>query len=144
MCDQQRLRPACAYAQSDQSLCLSLNNSMSVKLLTEHHLEFLCLKGGCTGSSESTLVKTSHCWKSHVAAHYNILVFKVRKKAKIGNRCNQVPHMTRDTRTIWKSDKTTRKHHTQERQEVSSFPAVAHKAAMNRHVSRHYNKDKRK
>ena len=27
------------------------------------------LKGGCTGSSESTLVKMSHCWKSHVTAH---------------------------------------------------------------------------
>ena len=38
------------------------------KLLTEHHLEFLSLKGGCTGSSESTLVKIPHCWKSHVAA----------------------------------------------------------------------------
>ena len=30
---------------------------MIVKLLTEQHLEFLSLKGGCTGSSESTLVK---------------------------------------------------------------------------------------
>ena len=30
---------------------------MIVKLLTEHHLEFLSFKGGCTGSSESTLVK---------------------------------------------------------------------------------------
>ena len=39
---------------------------MIVKLLTEHHLEFLSLKGGCTVSSESTLVKLSHCWKSHV------------------------------------------------------------------------------
>ena len=29
---------------------------MIVKLLTEHHLEFLRLKGGCRGSSESTLV----------------------------------------------------------------------------------------
>ena len=29
---------------------------MIVKLLTEHHLEFLSLKGGCRGSSESTLV----------------------------------------------------------------------------------------
>ena len=29
---------------------------MNVKLLTEHHLEFLFLKGGCTGSSESTLM----------------------------------------------------------------------------------------
>ena len=41
---------------------------MSVKLLTEHHLEFLSLKGGCTGSPESTLVKIPHCWKSHVMA----------------------------------------------------------------------------
>ena len=30
---------------------------MSVKLLTEHRLEFVSLKGGCTGSSESSLVK---------------------------------------------------------------------------------------
>ena len=30
---------------------------MIVKLLTENHLEFLSLKGGFTGSSESTLVK---------------------------------------------------------------------------------------
>ena len=42
---------------------------MSVKLLTEHHLKFLSLKGGCTCSSESTLVKMPHCWKSRVAAH---------------------------------------------------------------------------
>ena len=41
---------------------------MSVKLLTEHHLEFLSLKGGCTGSSESPLVKIPHCWKSRVTA----------------------------------------------------------------------------
>ena len=68
MCDQQSLRSACAYAQSDQSLCCSLGYSMIVKLLTEHHLEFLSLKGGCTGSSESTLVKMSNCWKSHALA----------------------------------------------------------------------------
>ena len=30
---------------------------MIVKLLTDHHLEFLSLTGGCRGSSESTLVK---------------------------------------------------------------------------------------
>ena len=41
---------------------------MTVKLLTEHHLRFLSLKGGCTGSSESTLVKVPHCWKSHDTA----------------------------------------------------------------------------
>ena len=69
MCDQQRLRPACAYAQTDQSICQSLKYSMSVKLPTIHHLEFLSLKGGCTGSSESTLVNLPHCWKLRVAAH---------------------------------------------------------------------------
>ena len=42
---------------------------MAVKLLTEQHLEFLSLKGGCTDSSESTIVKMPHCWKSDVAAH---------------------------------------------------------------------------
>ena len=67
MCDWQRLRPACAYAQSDQSLCYSLGYSMTVKLLTGQRLEFLSLKGGCTGWSESTFVKRPHCWKSHVA-----------------------------------------------------------------------------
>ena len=30
---------------------------MTVKLLTEHHLELLSLKDGCTGSSESIHVK---------------------------------------------------------------------------------------
>ena len=44
---------------------------MIVKLRTEHHLEFLSLKGGCRGSSESTLVKMSNCWKSHALAHYS-------------------------------------------------------------------------
>ena len=42
---------------------------MIVKLLTEHHLEFQSLTGGCTASSESTLVKMSNCWKSCAAAH---------------------------------------------------------------------------
>ena len=34
---------------------------MSVKLLTEHNLEFLRLKGGCTGSSESTHMERLDC-----------------------------------------------------------------------------------
>ena len=42
---------------------------MTVKLLTEKQLEFLSIKGSCAGSSESTLVKIQHCWKSHVMAH---------------------------------------------------------------------------
>ena len=43
---------------------------MTAKLLTEHHLEFLSLKGGCIALYETTLVKIPHCWKSHVAAHF--------------------------------------------------------------------------
>ena len=42
---------------------------MTVKLLSAHHLEFQSLKGGCTGSSKSTLVKMPHCGKSNAAAH---------------------------------------------------------------------------
>ena len=43
---------------------------MIVKLLTEHHLEFLSLKGDCRGSSESTHVKMPHCWKSRALAQF--------------------------------------------------------------------------
>ena len=68
MYDKQRLRSACSFTQSDQSLSSSLEYFMGVKLLTEHLLEVLSLKGGCKGSSESTLVKMSNCWKSHARA----------------------------------------------------------------------------
>ena len=47
---------------------------MIVKLLTEHHLEFLSLKGGCRGLSESTHVKMPHCWKSHALSHYYFII----------------------------------------------------------------------
>ena len=40
---------------------------MTVKLLNGHNLEFLNLKGGYTGSSESIYVKMQR-WKSHVKA----------------------------------------------------------------------------
>ena len=45
---------------------------MIVKLLTEPHLRFLSLEGGCEGSSESTLVKITHCWNSHAVAHLSL------------------------------------------------------------------------
>ena len=45
-----------------------------------------------------------------------LLEKKVRKKANIRNRYNQVPHLTQDI--IRESDKNTRKHYTQESQEV--------------------------
>ena len=50
-----------------------LEHSMNIKLLTKQHLEFLSLKGGCPCSSESTLVKMPHFWKSHVTAHIIIV-----------------------------------------------------------------------
>ena len=37
---------------------------MTVKLLTEHHLEFPSLKGGCTGSSEL------HMSKCHIVGNH--------------------------------------------------------------------------
>ena len=73
MFDQQRLRPACAYTQSDQSLCLSLEFSMSVALLAGHLFEVVSLKGVCTCLSESALVKMPHCWKSNVTAQLSVL-----------------------------------------------------------------------
>ena len=57
---------------------------MSVKLLTVHRLEFVSLKGGCTGSSESTLVRMPHC----VSAQFMIYwlradgYFHISKKRK--------------------------------------------------------------
>ena len=51
--------PKMWYLQPTKPLLVALN-SMSVKLLNKHHLEFLSLKGGCTGLFESTLVKMPH------------------------------------------------------------------------------------
>ena len=45
MCDQQGLRSACAYVQSGQSLCLSIECSVTVGQLIGHRLGFLCLGG---------------------------------------------------------------------------------------------------
>ena len=56
---------------------------MSVKLLTEHHLRFLSLKGGCTDFSQSMLVKMPHCWKSRDTAHipFQIVVSQLTWRA---------------------------------------------------------------
>ena len=66
---------------------------MNIKLLTEHHFEFLSLTEDCTGSSESTHVKMPHCWKSHVGAQifdtrlskysvHKVLVHTLMRKVK--------------------------------------------------------------
>ena len=60
--------------------------SLIVKPLTEHHLEFLCLKNGCIGLSESARAKMPHCWKSRVMAHIilslNPIAFMMAKSLK--------------------------------------------------------------
>ena len=55
---------------------------MIVKLLTEHHLEFLSLKGGYTDLSESTHVKMPHCWKSHALAQISLPSFELMQLVK--------------------------------------------------------------
>ena len=69
----------CATSKaSDQPVrirAVSHEYSLTVRLLTEHHLVFFSFKAVCTGSSESVLVKMPHCWKSHVTAHM-LWVFK--------------------------------------------------------------------
>ena len=61
---------------------------------------------------------------------------KISKCGKIRKRYNQVPHLTQDT-----NDKVTnlnsQLYTTNERQEVSPFPAGEHKAQINRRAQRH-------
>ena len=52
--------------------------SMTVKLLTELHLEFLSLKGDCMGASESTLVKVQ------IVGNYVSLLNHTRRMAENG------------------------------------------------------------
>ena len=58
---------------------------MIVKLLTEHHLEFLSLKGGCRDSLESTHVKMPHCWKSNATAQLLCFVLNLNYDQQIVN-----------------------------------------------------------
>ena len=58
---------------------------LTVKLLTEQHLGLLSLEEGCTCSSESTLVKMPHCWKSHATAHLSLLTLLHSDLPKLHN-----------------------------------------------------------
>ena len=69
-------------------------------------------------------------FRLHVIMEANTM--KVKKKAKIRKRYNQVPHLTQDT--TCESNKNTI-NITNTSQEVSPFPAGDHKAAMNRRES---------
>ena len=65
MCDQQRLRPACAYAVAVAGILYDCEATDR----TSFGVFKLKRRGGCIGSYESTLVKMPHCWKPHVAVH---------------------------------------------------------------------------
>ena len=73
---------------------------MTVELLTEHNLEFLSLKGGCTGSSESTLVKMPHCWKSHDTA-----LISVRIAVSVCSHC-QNPRSNHEVHLLFENGMT--------------------------------------
>ena len=49
-----------------------------IKNLARHYLLRHC-KGGCTGSSESTLAKMPYCWKSHAVAQFYDLQTHLKK-----------------------------------------------------------------
>ena len=66
-------------------------------------------------------------------------MFKVRKRAKIRNRYNQVPHLTQDTNEKVANSKLDI---TNESQEVSPFPAGDHKASINRRARKHKKQDR--
>ena len=66
---------------------------MSVKLLTEQCLEILSLKGDCIGSSEATIVKMPHCWKSCVTAHYVYAMAICMESVLVFGRDNQAHFM---------------------------------------------------
>ena len=71
---------------------------MSVKLPTERHLKILRLTGGCTGSSESILVKMQHCWKSHVTAHIGSSIHHVNGIARTLKKVYAYQRETSETR----------------------------------------------
>ena len=63
---------------SDQSLCSSLEYSMNVKLLTEHHLEFLSLKEAAQACLNLHLSKC-HIVGNHMPQHYIIIAKRSSK-----------------------------------------------------------------
>ena len=69
----------------------------------------------------------------------SFILLKVRKRANIRNRCNQVPHLTQDI--TWESDKHTIGDLKRETKYQPCFPAGDHKTSINRRA-RNHNKHK--
>ena len=84
---------------------------MIVKLLTEQHLEFLSLQGGCRDSTESTLVKIPNCWKSHALAHLEFLSLKggCTSSSSESTLEKKIPHCSKSHVVVlccWDSEET--------------------------------------
>ena len=77
---------------------------MIIKLLTEHHLEFLSLKGGCRGSSESTHVKMPNCWKSHALAQIEFDLMLISFHEAKGNFYSFYPADFYNLRIFWREE----------------------------------------
>ena len=78
---------------------------MTVKLLSKQHLKFLSLEGGCTGWSESTLVKMLHCWKSHVTAqitiHFLFQLFIEARKVNSSSYPQTLEYIQKSIEVCW-------------------------------------------
>ena len=77
---------------------------MIVKLLTEHRLEFLSLKGGCRGWSESTLVKMFEisCHSSFIFADYGTS----DPSSLNSDFLPEIPVVTCFLKEVWTQDRT--------------------------------------
>ena len=79
---------------------------MGVKLLNENHLEFLSLRGGCTGSSESTLVKY-HIVGNHVSQLNYYDIFFMSNFYRAGWKRDWTGTWVRDEDAEFDSDEET-------------------------------------
>ena len=82
-----------------------------------------------------TTHKMNRTWSRNFKTYF---MLKVRKRAKIKNRYNQVPHLTQDTNVNVTNSQLDI---TNESQEVSPFPAGDHKETINRRAQKN-NKNK--
>ena len=81
---------------------------MTVKLLTEQHLEVLSLTGACTVLSKSVHVKMLHFWKPRVAAYMLVRIKCMR--AYVRARANNGAQLPACLQTDRQADRHLRMH----------------------------------
>ena len=100
LCSQQSLKLACPQLQSDQSLFQSLEYSMNIKLLGEHHLEFPSWKGGCTAFGASAFKRRLHrlVW---VYTCQNATLLEITCHGSYINRWEKASKITQHGKSKW-------------------------------------------